>query len=109
MIRIGSIDNKREFSAEESEEILIVFKKVTKLASEKSLRVVSAYGKIDKLDPEWSFLAKRVDDCIQDWANKIRRLGGQPRPLWTVSWIVEGEQAVWSLEPESYTMSIGNR
>jgi len=48
MIRIGSVNNaKREFTPEESEEMIPVWEKLTRKASERSMRSVSAYGRVD--------------------------------------------------------------
>ena len=106
MIRIGSNDSEtpREFSAEESEEILPIWYKLTKKASDRSMKVVAYYGKIEESDPEWNFLTNEINENLQDWADKIRRLGGTPRELWTITWNEEGKKRVWKLEPDHYVL-----
>ena len=104
MITIGShiSTGPRDFSIEDSKEILAVWQRLTKKASEKSLEVASRYGKLDREDPEWEFLAREVNQIIQDWASKIRRLGGEPRELWTIAWNENGIERIWQLEPDRY-------
>ena len=104
MIRIGShcSTTPREFTAAESREIIPIWQKLTQNYSEKSLAAASRYGKLDREDPEWEFLAREVNQIIQDWASKIRRLGGEPRELWTIAWNENGIERIWQLEPDRY-------
>lgn len=108
MIKIEFIRNpKREFTKEESKEMIPLWERITKKASDRVVNVAEAYGDIDKSDPEWTILAKRVDDCIQDWAEKVRRLGGEPREMWGIVWLEDGKQRVWRLDESSYkTLSV---
>lgn len=103
MVRIGlnANDTPREFTAEESEEILPIWRKLTQKASDRSMEVVAYYGKVEPTDPEWTFLKSKINDNLQDWATKVRRLGGIPRELWTITWIEEGDQRVWRLDADT--------
>jgi hypothetical protein len=105
MIQIKPVDRKtkRDFTAEESEELIRAWEWLTKKASDRSIRLAEAYGKLNETDSEWTILAKRVDDCIQSWAGKVRRLGGEPRAMWTIMWLEEGKKRYWSLQPETYS------
>lgn len=106
MIRITPTDSDfpRDFTAEESEEIIPVWEKLTKKASDRSMKVVAYYGRIEKTDPEWDFLVSEINDNLQDWAQKVRRLGGVPRELWTITWIEEGVKRVWRFDSENYVL-----
>ena len=107
MIRIGSTDHiNREFTSEESEEMIPIWHKLTKKASDRAMEAVTYYGRIEKTDPEWDFLAKEINEHIQNWALKIRRLGGEPRTLWTVAWNEEGEERIWKLESGFYSLPV---
>lgn len=106
MICIVPIDSEtlRDFTAEESQEMIPLWQKLTKKASDRSLEAASYYGKVDRQDPEWNFLADEVNNIIQDWAAKIRRLGAEPRELWTIPWNEDGQERVWQFKPESYAL-----
>ncbi|MCJ8276698.1 MAG: hypothetical protein HRT44_05610 [Bdellovibrionales bacterium] len=106
MIRIGLInsDDKRDFSAVEAEEMIVLWRRLTKKASDQSLMAVSRYGHMEQSDPERNFLKDEVNDILQNWAAKIRRLGGEPRELWTIAWHQEGQERTWQLEAEHYSL-----
>jgi hypothetical protein len=103
MLKIDSVDHSelREFTKEESEEMILVWEKITRIASDRSIALAEAYGKLKESDPEWAFLSKRMGDCIQNWAQKVRRLGGKPHMMWTVVWNEEGRERIWRLDQAS--------
>ena len=106
MIRIGSERTtiRRNFTDAESLQVLLVWKKLTKKFSDLSVQIASKYGKLSKEDPERDVLEKAVEEIIQAWASKIRRLGGEPRQLWTIAWLQEGQERSWQLEPDNYVL-----
>ena len=80
---IIEINRRSVFSLEEAQELLHVIIRITKSYSQK---VQSLIARLDTLPPGQDHLASsletQVNGLIQDWQNKVQKLGALPKGLW---------------------------
>jgi hypothetical protein len=80
---IIEINRKSVFSLEEAQELLAVVYRITKTYSEK---VEGLIERLDSLpvgnDTLSSSLEIQVNGLIQEWQNKVQKLGALPKGLW---------------------------
>ena len=81
--RVIEINRKSVFSLDEAQELLAVVFRITKQYGEK---VEALIERLDTLpvgnDALTSSLEVQVNSLIQDWQNKVQKLGALPKGLW---------------------------
>ena len=80
-----TINRRGVFSLDEAKQILPVVRRIT---SEFSAKVELLIARLETLQLNQTeticALEKQVNDLIQSWNDKIRKLGADPRGLWVV-------------------------
>lgn len=83
MDSVIEINRRSVFSLEEARELLPIVFRITKSYS---VRVESLIERLDALNGEneqvVTQIEKQVNELIQDWQNKVQKLGALPKGLW---------------------------
>lgn len=96
-----TINRRGVFCQTEAQQILPVIRRITQ---ELSSKVESLIARLETLQLNQTeticALEKQVNELIQTWNDKIRKLGAEPRGLWVVDIHSEGGYYCWK-HPEN--------
>jgi hypothetical protein len=83
MDHIIEINRRSVFSLEEAQELLPIVFRITKAYS---VKVETLIARLDSLDAagetQTNSLETQVNSLIQEWQNKVQKLGAHPKGLW---------------------------
>lgn len=84
MIRISRRGPLPIFDLEELRELLPVVIRITRGSVNEAKKAARVYGNFGEVEPERVFLKARLNRIIWAWAEKMRKLGADPKEPWTV-------------------------
>jgi len=97
-IRLRSLEDSQNLSMNEIHRAIPILSRLTNRYRKKVDIYVSRYGKITEQEVEREVLSQKVASVLLDWAEQVRRLGGEPRELWTVHFF--HAEGIYHWEPE---------
>ncbi len=84
MAEVIQITQPKKFNLEEANKLLPVIRKITKETVEQFL-ILEAKLKHYESNPEkYKQIEKEVNDLLNKWADKIAKLGADPKGIWLV-------------------------
>ncbi len=84
MAQIFHITQPKRFSLEEANQLLPVIRKITKETLEAFLILEAKLQHYEAESEKYKEIEKSVNELLNKWAEKINKLGAEPKGIWLV-------------------------